>query len=102
MRRSVGHFLNRELSRGWVAWVEMAFDRAEFLRKLRKGVSRMVHQQLSFGFVSWREAIAPRDDPMSKALRYFVNREMSRGWVSWQSQWEATRRTIAAAATRRR
>ena len=24
---------------------------------------------------------------MSRALSYFVNRELSRGWVGWHSQW---------------
>ena len=37
MRRSLGHALNRQLSAGWGAWVEMAVDRAEFMRKLKEG-----------------------------------------------------------------
>ena len=56
----------------------------------------MVHQQLSSGLASWSELIAPGDGPMSKALGYFVHREMSRGWVGWHSQWEARRARLAS------
>ena len=66
--------------------------RAEFLRKLRKGVSRLVSQQVSSGFVSWRVAVCARDDPMSTALRYLFNRALARGWLAWQETWaELTR-----------
>ena len=42
---ALGHFLNRELSRGWGAWVEMAVERAAFMQKLRKGLSFMVNRK---------------------------------------------------------
>ena len=41
--------LNRELSRGWGAWVEMAVERAEFMRLLRKGGAFMFNQSLAMG-----------------------------------------------------
>ena len=28
------------------------------------------------------------DDPMAKALRYFMNQGLARGWECWQSNWE--------------
>jgi len=37
MRKSLGHMLNRGLSRGFGGWTEMAAERAEFMLKLRKG-----------------------------------------------------------------
>jgi len=88
MRKSLSHMLNRGLSRGFGAWLEMAIERAVFLQKLRKGVSRMVNRKLAFGFDRWNAAFAPRDDPMSKALLYFLNRELARGWVAWYTTWE--------------
>ena len=54
MRRSLGHMLNRQLSRGWGAWVEMA-RAAAFMQKLRKGVSIMVNRKLAVGFAAWRQ-----------------------------------------------
>ena len=59
MRRSLSHFLNRELSRGWGAWVEMAVERAAFLQKLRKGLSYFVSRKLAVRFASWRALSAP-------------------------------------------
>ena len=38
----------------------------------------------------------PRDDPMSKAVRFFVNRELARGWVGWQTQWAEAARKMAS------
>ena len=38
------------------------------------------------GSSPWRH-----DDPMAKALRHLINREMSRGWVGWHTQWEEKR-----------
>ena len=93
MLRGAGHLLNRALSRGWGAWVEMAEDRAAFMQKLRKGLSYMVNRQRARSFASWLEYIAPRDDPMSRAMAHFVNRELSRGWVGWHTRWSAAARS---------
>ena len=49
MRRSMSHMLNRELSRGWSAWSEMAAERKRFMQKLRKGFSGMVNRKLAVG-----------------------------------------------------
>ena len=37
MKRGLAHLINRHLSRGYNAWIEMAVMRAEFLQLLRKG-----------------------------------------------------------------
>ena len=39
--------LNRELSRGWGAWSEMAASAATFMQKLRKGLSFMLNRKLA-------------------------------------------------------
>ena len=84
MRRGLAHMLNRGLSRGWGAWVEMAEERAAFMQKLRKGVSFMVNRKLAVGFATWKAgSVVASDDPMVKALSYFINRELSRGWNAW-------------------
>ena len=87
MRKSLGHFLNRGLRRGFSAWLEMAIERAKLLQKLGKGLRRMTTRKLALGINAWRAAIVPRDDPMSKALLYFMTRVIVRGWVGWYKAW---------------
>ena len=88
-RKSLGHMLNRGLSRGWGVWLEMAIERADIFRTLRKGLGRTTNHKLTFGFNQWVAACAPCDDAMSKALLYLMNRELSRGWTTWYTTWEA-------------
>ena len=96
MRRSLSHLLNRELSRGFVGWVEAAEERREVLRKLRSGVSRMGHRKLAVGFASWLEAFGLQksqdvaEAAMTRALSYFTNRHLSRGWNGWYALWSET------------
>ena len=66
----------------------MAVERATFMQKLRHGLGHMMNRRLSAGLAGWREAIAPLDDHMSKALLHFLNRELSRGWHAWHAMWE--------------
>ena len=93
MRRSLGHLLNREQSRGFCAWVLIAAA----LDAMRRGLLFMLKRTLALGFASWsgRSGVVGVE-PMSKALRYFVHREMSRGWVGWHSHWEARRARLAS------
>merc|ERR1740127_55177 len=50
----------------------------------------MVNRQLAVGFGSLRSRVqGGGDDPMSKAMRYFLNRNLARRWVVWHSQWES-------------
>jgi hypothetical protein len=46
--------LNRSLSHGFGAWLEMAIERAEFLRMLHQGLNRMTNRKLALGFEEWR------------------------------------------------
>ena len=95
MRRSLSHLINRELSRGWGAWVEMAIERAEFLQKLRKGLSFMINRRSALAFAGWLYSIERaqnqnrKADAMSRALKTFINRKLSRGWESWHTLLEA-------------
>jgi hypothetical protein len=57
------------------------------LMHMTKVVSRLANRKLALGFGGWAAAVAPREDSTSKALLYFVNREMARGWVSWHTRW---------------
>ena len=52
MKRGLGYMLNRQVSRGWGAWVEMAIERALFLQKLRKGLSFMINRRSALAFAS--------------------------------------------------
>merc|ERR1719181_1769800 len=90
MRKSLGHLVNRELSKGWRAWYAMASERAAFLQKLRQGLGFMMNRKLAVGLSSWKARVfgGVSDDPMAKALRYFLNQGLSRGWECWQSNWE--------------
>ena len=51
-----------------------------------------MNRKLAVGFASWRK----RDDPMSRALSFFMNRELSRGWVGWHTNWSEIARKRAA------
>ena len=49
-----------------------------------------MNRKLALGFAAWRERIfGVVDDPMAKAMRYFLNRNLARGWEGWQAIWEA-------------
>ena len=81
--------LNRGLSRGLSAWVQMAVDHAAFMRKLRRGLGFMANQKQAIYFSTWRVHTARRYDPTTRALIYVVSRELSRGWNTWHSSWAA-------------
>ena len=98
MRRSLGHMLNRGLSRGWGAWVEMA---RSVPRSCRSCARAWLHGEPQARArlgrrLGERVAIASRDDPMSKASCYFVNRELSRGWNAWHDTWSELDEASAA------
>ena len=44
MTRGLKHMLNRDLSRGFGAWVEMREERLAFMQTLRKGLSFLVNR----------------------------------------------------------
>ena len=91
MKKSLIHLLNRELSRGFVAWVEMAEEARYFMQKLRKGLSMFTNRGLALGFAGWLHCVSlahsqeRKKAAMGKALSFFVNRELSRGWLGWQA-----------------
>ena len=86
MRRSLGHALNRQLSAGFLSWREMAEERAEFMRHLRKGAAFLVNRGLALGFGGWKHCVSlahsqdKKQAAMKRAMSYFLNKELSRGW----------------------
>ena len=93
MQRSLKHMLNRELSKGFGAWLEMAIERAAFMQKLRHGLSMLVNRTMALGFGAWKSRVfgGVSDDPMAKALMYFLNQGLARGWECWQATYEEER-----------
>jgi hypothetical protein len=100
LQRGLSHILHRLLLRGWVAWVEMAVKRAEFARKLHvgllaawaKGLSFMINRKVTLGFAGWLSAIGHKKQMReaqqghtTKALLHLMNRELSRGWTTWEA-----------------
>ena len=53
MRRSLGHLLNKELSRGWKGWTGMIAARAEHMQKLDHAMRHMLNRKLGVGFGEW-------------------------------------------------
>lgn len=102
----------RGLGRGWRAWVEMAVERAAFMLRLRRVMSFMMDYKPSPSASSLSSprsadallitrssrALQPRLVPMSKALAYFVNRDLALGWVTWRTAW---RENLARSASMR-
>ena len=71
MRRTVKRLRNRKLGRAYGSWVEMAVERARYLKTLRRGLSRLLNRQLAVSFTTWA-ARCPRvdkDGPMANTLR---------------------------------
>ena len=89
MRKSLGHMLNHGLSRGWGAWIEMAIERAEFLRKLRdlrQGLRRMTNRKLALGWNAWYstwEEGARKRYVQQRGLGHTASHGLSREWRSW-------------------
>merc|ERR1711998_351195 len=76
------------MSKAWGAREAMATDRATFLQRLRHGMGFMMNRKLAVGFGSWHVRVVNKaDDPMAKALRHMINRELSRGWLVWWDMW---------------
>ena len=79
MRKSLGHLLNRELSRGWTACGEMAVaERAEFLQKLHKGLGHMMNRKLASGFAGWLSGALWQCGDEQRASPHAQSRAVSR------------------------
>ena len=94
MRRSMGHFLNRELSRGWGAWVEMAVERATFMQKLRKGLSFMINRQARSGLWHLAQSVFGVSTIRCLVRCAYMNRNLARGWVAWIELWAEKKRKM--------
>ena len=91
MKRAMSYFINRNLSRrlGWMAHAVGGEGGVPAQATQRSWQND--EQEAAAGFSSWQEAVAPRDDPMARALKHLLNKELSRGWVAWHAQWEEKR-----------
>ena len=89
MAKGLGHMLHREQSKGWRAWLGMIEDRAAAMELMQRSVGYMLNRKLASALASWQAYLqgAFSDDPMAKALRHMMNRELSRGWVRWFALW---------------
>ena len=68
----------------------MIDERAEALALMQRSLGFMMNRKLAAGISSWREYVYGKsgDDPMAKALRHMMNRELSRGWLVLFGLWE--------------
>ena len=75
MRRSLGHLINRGLSRGWRGWLMMVAGRAAALQLMRRGVRFMMNRKLAKGWMalSGRRGQS-KPDLLSRALRHLMLR----------------------------
>ena len=90
---ALSYSINRMLALGWNAWFS-TWEGANKRVALQRGVRQMINRCLprgwgawALGINAWRAAIASRDDPMSKALLYFMTREVVRTWTVWNTAW---------------
>lgn len=95
MARGLGHFLNRELSRGWNGWRAMVDARHAALAQVYKAVSYLVNRRLALGWRGWLDTYEERLRKlagMKLALSLFVHREEARGWRGWLAAHEELQR----------
>ena len=56
LNRAVRQLRNQALARVYGSWVEMAVERASYMRKLRLGAGRMLNRRLAAALGAWRSA----------------------------------------------
>ena len=56
MTRALSHFINLELSRGWVQWRAMSSALAHAQAALWRGVMHMLHREVSRSWASWSQS----------------------------------------------
>ena len=88
MSRALGHFVNRELSRGYLGWAEYAADLAYKRASMRRGLSHMLNRKLSAGLNAWVEMVAMKAEFMQllrKGLSFMIHRKLAMAWGRWRS-----------------
>ena len=82
MGASMGHLANRELSKGWNAWLELVS-----MRKLQHGaLARMKNRQLSGGWNAWVEEAALQAEfkqVLQKSVAFLRNSKLPGAWNAW-------------------
>ena len=55
---------------------------------MRRGVRFMLNRKLAMGFMALkRKGPSKKGNPMARAMRHFLNRNLSRGWSAWHLMW---------------
>ena len=86
MARGLGYMKHGETSRMWRTWQTMAEERRAFLQQLEQSVLMIIRRKLLSAFATWDESLpAKGNDPMARAMRWFLNRSLSRGWSAWHA-----------------
>ena len=91
MRNGIGFLLNRELSRAWMAWKEIAADVKAAKDAMRNGIGFLLNRELSRAFLTWSdlsEAMKAAKDAMRNGIGFLLNRELSKAFSSWVQTWE--------------
>lgn len=78
----------RQLSLGLATWTFAAADRKESTRLLRKGGGHVFMRRAALGFGAWerefsRKKVTIQGSELSRAIKHWINRRMSRGWNGW-------------------
>ena len=88
MSRAIGFLTNRELSRGWQAWLVL-FQICCTRNSLQIGLLRLMHRQLHRGWSTWA-AMAAANSPLMhlarKAMHRLANRQMAFGFTTWRDK----------------
>ena len=95
MSRGLKHMLNRELSRGWLAWIYMREAALARMASMRHGMGHMLNRELSRGWLSWCELVSSRFEFLEllrRGLFFIVNRQLAACYYTWIGQLEFARR----------
>merc|ERR1712185_709027 len=73
------------------------------MQLMKRGLSMLVNRKMALGFSAWCVATGKAagrksaEGHMSHALRHFLHRGLSRGWVAWHALWQEAARKRASA-----
>ena len=86
MSHALGHFLHRELSRGWVAWHAQWQEAARKRASARRGLSHLMNRKLSLGWTTWHSVYAANQrmqSLMRSGVASLVSRALAAGFRGW-------------------
>ena len=80
--RALAYIVHHRLAYAWRAWASMASARAHQLRLVRRGLSFVANREQAQCWRVWRGALST-DDPMSRAARHLLHRELAGSLHAW-------------------